>query len=139
MQGGSRGKSNPNSAKPYNLRSRAKSANEGSTGNILHHQTFRPARRGASFSVSHAYTSVMDTLNKRKPRVFIPGLTPAASLDKPTHSSTPAIEFPRAPGPTPKATNRSFPPTTQPVTLSWPGDCRREDQLPVRLPMKSRL
>ncbi len=57
----------------------------------------------------------MDTLKKRKPRVFIPGLTPAASLGKPTHSSTPTNEFPRTRRTPPKATNRSFPPTTQPV------------------------
>ncbi len=67
--------------------------------------------------MSHAYTSVMDTLNKRKPRVFIPGLTPAASLGKPSYSSTPAIDFPRTPAPPPKATNRSFPLTTQPANL----------------------
>ena len=115
VQGGSRGKPNPKVTKSYYLRSGAKSADENPTGNVPHHQTIPPAKRGTSFSVSHAYTSVMDTLNKRKPRVFIPGLTPAASLGKPSHSSTPAIDFPRTPAPPPKATNRSFPLTTHPA------------------------
>ncbi len=115
VQGGSRAKPNSSNARAYNLRSGAKATETSSVGNSSHHQTIPPAKRGTAFSVSHAYTSVLDTLNKRKPRVFMSSLTPAASLGKPNHSSTPAIEFPRTPGPLPRATNCSFPPTTRQV------------------------
>ncbi len=78
----------------YNLRSGARQAGQGST-TVNASNTILLARKTAISPVTEVYNSVLGSLTKRKstnPGTF---QTPAASLDRPADSSTPATELPR--------------------------------------------